>query len=114
MSSDTLDTGPNPNYGRHALKRAASLLQKAKARVMTPVGDRAGIYAFEMHGWGQHFYLVARTTKPMRYQGSLIVSSQKAILAHCRRDGIPLLMAITSGPRGHESMSSPDWRLFHP
>lgn len=114
MRSETLDTGSNPAYGRHALKRAASLLQKSGYRVINPVTDRGGIYSFEMAGLGTNFYLVARTTNPMPYYQTLAVSSQMAILAHCRRDQVPLLMAIISGPKTHTTISSPEWRLFNP
>lgn len=114
MRSDTLNTGPSEHYGRHALKRAASLLVSLKFRVLNPVADLGGIYAFEMHGEGQPFFLVARTTAPMDYGGLQIVSSQMAVLAHCRRDDVPLLMALSSGPRDYRTISVPDWRLFHP
>ena len=114
MRRDTLDTGSSDHLGRHALKRAASLLVAVKFKVIKPVSDLGGIYAFEMHGEGQRFYLVARTTDPMKYQGLEIVSSQLVILAHARRDEVPLLMAMSSGPRDYRTISLPEWRLFHP
>jgi len=108
-----LDTGSNPPLGHQLLKQAAERLVFNGAKILKPITDRGGIYAYEMILSGQVFTLVARGppwAKPPEHQ--LVVSSQLAALVIAQTSEIPLVMAciVSREPQGPVI----DWRLFIP
>lgn len=108
-----LDTGPNPPLGRQLLKKAAERLVINGAKILKPVADRGGIYAYEMIIGGQVFIMVARGkpwAKPPEYQP--VVSSQLVALVVAQTSEIPLVMGciLRKGIQGPVI----DWRTFIP
>lgn len=108
-----LDTGPNPHKGRQLLKQAAERLVLNGAKILQPIADQGGIYAYEMVLGGQVFTLVARGppwARPPDRQ--LVVSSQLAALVVAQTSEIPLVMACILRRDPHGPVI--DWRLFIP
>lgn len=101
-----LDTGDNQPKGMAVLQTAKKvLIQHRRCKTLRAIFDESNrTFSFYMESYdGQTFYLVARSTEPMRRGNRRIVSSQTRFIKRIAPEHKPLIMFIPN-----------EFRIFDP
>ena len=117
----TLNTGDNAPHGLNLLQRTLRVLDNGfeTHRLIKEIRDVVGVYTYLMATASQRYYLVARATRPMLYQGCKCVSIQRALVLIADQEDRPILMAnwwersdvLRSFAK---DPGRPTWRLYDP
>lgn len=104
----SLETGDNPEYGTHALKRATIFLRKKGAKFHGSIRDTRNWFAKTMSYGDINFYLVARAAEPWARGAEEIVSTQASLIDVAIERNVPIVMGIVRKDR------DPRLRVFDP